>query len=64
MSEDGKAVYARQEISGLSPNWKRCEVTLKTGRVVPTAKAYFTRCGWPNDGTAARRQNCTSAQID
>ena len=28
-------------VSGLSPDWKRFEVTLKTHRVAPTAKARF-----------------------
>jgi len=37
-SEDGKLVYASERISGLAPEWKRFEVTLKTGRVAPTAK--------------------------
>ncbi len=41
VSEDGKIVYASEDISGLSPNWKRFEVTLKTHRVAPTAKARF-----------------------
>ncbi|MGO8676747.1 MAG: alpha-L-arabinofuranosidase C-terminal domain-containing protein [Limisphaerales bacterium] len=40
-SEDGKLIYAKGTVSGLSPKWKRFEVTLKTHRVVPTAKARF-----------------------
>jgi alpha-N-arabinofuranosidase len=42
VGEDGKPVYAREKISGLSSSWKRFEVTLKTGGVVPTAKARFS----------------------
>lgn len=41
VAEDGKLVYASQKISGPRSNWKRFEVTLKTGPVVPTAKARF-----------------------
>ena len=41
ISEDGKIVYASEDISGLSPDWKRFEVTLKTHRAAPTAKARF-----------------------
>ena len=40
-SEDGKLVYGKGTISGLSPKWHRFEVTLKTHRVAPTAKARF-----------------------
>ena len=35
ISEDGKIVYASEDISGLSPDWKRFEVTLKTHRAPP-----------------------------
>src|SRR5262249_52212922 len=41
VSDDGKLVYATEKISGLSPKWTRFDVSLKTGRVVPTAKARF-----------------------
>ena len=41
VSNDGKTVYATGEISGLTTAWKKFEVTLKTGRVTPTAKARF-----------------------
>jgi alpha-N-arabinofuranosidase len=41
VGEDGKLVYARENISGLGPKWNRFEVTFKTRRVVPTAKARF-----------------------
>src|SRR5262249_43792385 len=41
VGEDGRTVYASENISSLSPTWKRFELTLKTGRVVPTAKARF-----------------------
>ena len=41
VSDDGKKVYARGTISGLATDWKKFEVTLKTGRVTPTAKAHF-----------------------
>src|SRR5436190_12617839 len=41
VGDDGKTVYAREKVSGLRPTWKRFEVTLKTSRVVPTAKARF-----------------------
>jgi alpha-N-arabinofuranosidase len=40
-SEDGKLIYAKGTVSGLSPKWNRFEVTLKTHRVAPTAKARF-----------------------
>jgi alpha-N-arabinofuranosidase len=41
VSDDGKLVYATERIFGLGPKWNRFEVTLKTRRVVPTAKARF-----------------------
>jgi alpha-N-arabinofuranosidase len=41
VSDDGKTVYATGRFSGLTTDWKKFEVTLKTGRVTPTAKAHF-----------------------
>lgn len=41
VSDDGKVVYASKQVDGLKPSWNRFEVTLKTRRVVPTAKARF-----------------------
>ncbi|MEO7932609.1 MAG: alpha-L-arabinofuranosidase C-terminal domain-containing protein [Chthoniobacterales bacterium] len=40
-SEDGRTVYASEKISGVAPEWKKFQVTLKTGNVTPTAKAHF-----------------------
>jgi len=41
VSEDGRKVYASGKFSGLAPEWKRFDLTLKTGKVAPTAKARF-----------------------
>jgi alpha-N-arabinofuranosidase len=41
VSDDGKNVYASEKFSGLTADWKKFEVTLKTGRVAPTVKAHF-----------------------
>jgi alpha-N-arabinofuranosidase len=41
VSNDGKAVYASAKISGVTTEWKKFEVTLKTGNVDPTAFAHF-----------------------
>src|SRR5262245_34562144 len=41
VSDDGRKVYATGKFSGLAPEWKKFEVTLKTGRVTSTAKAHF-----------------------
>ncbi len=41
VSEDGGTVYASEKISGVVSEWKKFEVTLKTGNVVPTAQARF-----------------------
>ena len=41
VSDDGKEVYAAGKISGLTTDWKKFEVTLKTGCFTPTAKAHF-----------------------
>ena len=41
VSDDGTNVYATEKFSGLTANWNKFEVTLKTGRVTPTAKARF-----------------------
>jgi alpha-N-arabinofuranosidase len=42
VSDDGKKIYASKKISGLTTNWKKFVVKLKTGRIAPTAKAHFT----------------------
>ncbi len=41
ISDDGKKVYASGNFSGLTTGWNKFEVTLKTGKVAPTAKAHF-----------------------
>jgi alpha-N-arabinofuranosidase len=41
VSEDGRLTYATEKFSGLAERWNRFEVTLKTHRLVPTAKARF-----------------------
>jgi alpha-L-arabinofuranosidase len=40
-SDDGKTIYAIGKVSGLTQDWKRYEVTLKTRRVKPTAQARY-----------------------
>jgi alpha-N-arabinofuranosidase len=40
-SEDGRGVYARQKFSGLTAEWRNFQLTLKTGKVAPSAKAHF-----------------------
>jgi alpha-N-arabinofuranosidase len=42
MGDDGQTVYATEHFSGLTTSWKEFEVTLKTGRVDPTARAHFS----------------------
>jgi len=42
VSDDGKTVFASGKISGLTAAWKKFEVTLKTGKGTPTAKAKFS----------------------
>ena len=39
VSEDGRTIYATGKFSGLAAEWKKFELTLKTGKVTPTAKA-------------------------
>ena len=39
VSDDGKTVYASENFSGLTSVWGRFDLTLKTKKVVPTAKA-------------------------
>ncbi len=41
VSDEGKKVFASEQIAGIAPDWKKFEVTLKTGRGTPTAKARF-----------------------
>jgi alpha-L-arabinofuranosidase len=41
VGDDGKKVYATEKFSGLTSDWKKFELTLKTGKVAPTAKAHF-----------------------
>ena len=41
VSDDGQKVFASKRISTLATDWKKYEVTLKTGGVTPTTKAHF-----------------------
>ena len=41
VSDDGRTIYATAKISNLTANWGKFQVTLKTGKVAPTAKARF-----------------------
>ena len=41
VSDDGQKICASKKISGLASDWKKFEVTLKTGGVTGTAKAHF-----------------------
>ena len=41
VSDDGPTVYATGKVSGLTTDWKKFELSLKTGRVDPTTKAHF-----------------------
>jgi alpha-N-arabinofuranosidase len=41
VSDDGRTVYATGKFSEITTDWKKFELTLKTGRVAPTAKARF-----------------------
>jgi len=41
VSEDGSVVYASKSFSGLAAQWKKFELTLKTGKATPTVKARF-----------------------
>jgi alpha-N-arabinofuranosidase len=38
-SDDGRIIYATGKFSGLATDWKKFELTLKTGKVTPTAAA-------------------------
>lgn len=40
-SDDDGTVYAKGTVSGLTQDWKRFEITLKTGKLVATAKARY-----------------------
>jgi len=41
VSNDGNTVYASDKIQGLTPEWKKFEVKLQTGKIAPTAKARY-----------------------
>ena len=41
VSDDGRTIYASEKISGLTAEWQKFEVTLKTSDVTPTAQARF-----------------------
>jgi len=41
VSDDGRTIYASEKFLGIAPEWKKFEVTLKTGNVAPTAQAHF-----------------------
>ncbi len=38
-SNDGKTIYAQQSVKRLTADWKQYQLTLKTGKVVPTTQA-------------------------
>jgi alpha-N-arabinofuranosidase len=40
-SEDGGTRYATAKFSGLTTEWKHFQLTLKTGKIAPTARARF-----------------------
>jgi len=40
-SDDGRKVYAKQQFSGLTTDWKKFEVTLHTGWTRPATRARF-----------------------
>ena len=42
VSDDGKTIYATQKFSGLTTDWKKFKVALKTGRGTPTTRAHFS----------------------
>ena len=42
VSEDGRIVFASEKVAGISSEWKKFEVTLKTGKVPGTSQARFT----------------------
>ncbi|WP_395137635.1 alpha-L-arabinofuranosidase C-terminal domain-containing protein [Armatimonas sp.] len=41
-SRDGKTVYAKASVTGLTETWKQHTITLTTGSVAPTTDAVFT----------------------
>jgi alpha-L-arabinofuranosidase len=41
VGDDGRVVYATGKFTGLTTDWKKFELSLKTGRVDPTTKAHF-----------------------
>ena len=41
VSNDGRTTFSSAKISGLTSEWKKFEVTFKTGNVTPTAQARF-----------------------
>jgi alpha-L-arabinofuranosidase len=41
VSENGRKTFASGQFSGLTPEWKKFEVVLETGRVRPTANGRF-----------------------
>ena len=41
VSDDGQTVYAAKKFSGLTTDWKKFELTLKTGNVPPATAARF-----------------------
>lgn len=41
VSDDGRTVYTSGKVPALSASWQKLEVTLKTGKVTPTAAAHF-----------------------
>lgn len=42
VSDDGSVVFASEQIAGISSDWKKFQVTLKTRKTSPTSQARFT----------------------
>lgn len=42
ISDDGKTTFASQEVGGVTGDWQKFEVTLKTGKVPPSKDNQFT----------------------
>ena len=52
-STDGKTVFARAEISGLTGDWKKFETTLTTKNVKPSKEKFQTHDGFARHDLAA-----------
>ncbi len=64
VSEDGRVVYAKEKLSGLTPQWGRFQTTLKTGRCQTHSESLFPHHSRPTRNRLARPRLPLSTDLE